>query len=1501
MARSPLSWLALLALATASPSIGCSGDRPQCEVDPALLDTDRACVRDEDCPCGSGCLYGRCEAACRADSQCGAGERCNTFGQCVTPNAAPQVANLGGIRLSSDTLALDADLDTRAVAISAPPGKRLRVVATEPLEVTCDGDGFTRDCFLEVGDDGHAVVKARLADAAASGTGSVAVYPKRGRPAFIWVRFGEAAVEWGPLPSGGRFAGTLRLERGGALGLPDSTTLDGLPAVPINAELYPGASRQVLVFYDGFGVLNPDRRWVARLEGDRLFVPAWPMLRWDRAGAPETEIVAGWSSRPLEVSANRLAFEIELSLVGGTSAAPLLRGVIDLRRVDGAPAGEPPAVPPGYVSPFGDGRWEIPAPGSWEEAADILCGTGGCTPEHEGWFACDEDLLDPPQPDVYSPQESVDLSGAPLCSAGQRAFAPSLFNTLDRIASGVEFAPRDTIAEACWADLGAWIDGPTGSSSQSPHTCLNPLRIGGRLAALTDAVLADSPDTALLDRAHRLVQQYLEVVTYTVTELDRARRYQAALAADCDDRCVDLPTPDELASRPLRAVDWLFHPRGLHLLQRLAESEADASAGPSLAYSIARLAAQHVVMLESLLRERHRTGEPAPPDGPLANALRDVLLLRALAAAAMAWVPKPVDSAEFDAIDSELKRFDRSYADALARLVAIREGADFFGIAPGQVPLYLDRDVDQPEARAFALTNYLLDPEGRNWIGQAVADAAAARDAVRDAWARTLMLDATAVATAADEARFRSEAARSYGTRMQALCPVDDLADAELAEAVATQQRFLDPNRCFLDTEDAACAEFATPSPLSAHLVLRDVCIAARARAASSHAGVPGSDDANAFLDAMRDALAQGALARAEPEGDGWSVQVGETQYLFTEEQLASLDFGVDSLASDRALSGFEGFSPSSPDSSPSSIEDLDGFGWLADAQQFCTALADAAEGGEPPVQPAAPEALDRAECYRGGLGEAALETRAAHTEFKAAQARIEEHYDRYRIAVGICTLQSQAREAVAQETARFEESVAGLRKKIAGLRRAANVFDFVSGSTANTATSSSFEGVSKNIAKGAAAVTGVAGLASGVLGMVADHFQEELDEKTAEHDAFVEQIEAERDLRQCMAEASRELVGLRTATLELQRSVQRLGSAVLRFENLKRELLNLQRSVTVALAERHAAAPYRGSLWIDSSVESFERRMRLARRVTYLAAIAVDYERQTCNADDFRGRILRSETPEDLESVRADMLASVANRQIGNGTVGDAFIVLSLRDDILQLADRHDTAPGEPRLDAVARLRNFLLDPRFAVYEGDRYAGQLIPFDLVPPTQPVEGYGVGQGYFSQNHCAERLWSVNVGIVGREGVSGNSTLARLDVLKANDFSSQWCRPEAACTPSPFQVAGINPAVNLFLDPDLQPGFLQMSAGEVAPFSRVVLTGVRTDVSRADMERSDYAQGAQRGFAGRGLFGQYALFFPADALALQCDDQPCSSSPNALDLQKVTDILIRFDYVAGVRP
>ena len=64
------------------------------------------------------------------------------------------------------------------------------------------------------------------------------------------------------------------------------------------------------------------------------------------------------------------------------------------------------------------------------------------------------------------------------------------------------------------------------------------------------------------------------------------------------------------------------------------------------------------------------------------------------------------------------------------------------------------------------------------------------------------------------------------------------------------------------------------------------------------------------------------------------------------------------------------------------------------------------------------------------------------------------------------------------------------------------------------------------------------------------------------------------------------------------------------------------------------------------------------------------------------------------------------------------------------------------------------------------------------------------------------------------------------------------------------------------------------------------------MDRGEFEKENYSQGATTELAGRGLYGDYALFIPAGVLSVDGGE--------GLRLERIDDILLRLDYVSVAR-
>jgi len=258
----------------------------------------------------------------------------------------------------------------------------------------------------------------------------------------------------------------------------------------------------------------------------------------------------------------------------------------------------------------------------------------------------------------------------------------------------------------------------------------------------------------------------------------------------------------------------------------------------------------------------------------------------------------------------------------------------------------------------------------------------------------------------------------------------------------------------------------------------------------------------------------------------------------------------------------------------------------------------------------------------------------------------------------------------------------------------------------------------------------------------------------------------------------------------------------------------------------------------------------------------AVQYEFQ--QSLPYKKDILAATTPSALEDVVIALKQEQAGRSINRRRPEASSVVLSLRDDILKVADRSEvTTLGERAWTPAQRFSGQLDNTAFAYFDkAGNYMGQAVPFNL------------GPNGILETRCGERMWRVTATIQG-DGLSDAAPNTSLLLLKRNTFSSQWCAGDAP-DGSTMQSASIYPSAQLFKPGD--PG----AAADPSTFTPALVTPW-FNIPRTDFYKSTYQDGSSEELAGRGLYGDYVLLFPKQML----------DAGFAID--KVEDVLLRIDY------
>ncbi|QDG49687.1 hypothetical protein FIV42_02705 [Persicimonas caeni] len=533
---------------------------------------------------------------------------------------------------------------------------------------------------------------------------------------------------------------------------------------------------------------------------------------------------------------------------------------------------------------------------------------------------------------------------------------------------------------------------------------------------------------------------------------------------------------------------------------------------------------------------------------------------------------------------------------------------------------------------------------------------------------------------------------------------------------------------------------------------------------------------------------------------------------------------------------------------------------------------------------------LETPGCVRGSLGEAHLDVVAAVQDIEQARAALAEHNEAYDIAMESCFILQEANDELQAARDSHQQNMQGLRlaKGIAdGAAAAASGVKDCAGFVQNTDLDNPVEAIKDS---GAAAAGCAAAGVETVANIASIALETEMENAQQRHENLVAGIEQQAELDICFNDAKQELIGAKTAAIELEKAVFEMQRARARVAEQTADAQRAWEDGYSYLAEiaEFPVPSGAGEPWINEEIDAYVRDYTLARRATFLAVRAVEYEFQ--QSLELRQAVIEAKVPNDLQTVLNELWTTSGTRSINGSRPTELLTVLSLRDDILQLGDESAWPDAFRPMSPAQRLKTVLGAEAYAVYDDEgSYAGQRIPFTIAPlGALGFETRGVP--IYSENDCAERLWSLNASVVGDNLYEGSdTTFVRMDVLKKNTFFSQWCGapPEGA---ERFQVASVRPSRNLFREPGLGEGVggeLGVEQG-VTAFSRARIQAF-LGVDRAELEDPQYANGQTSELAARGLYGEYSIFIPADVIS--------RNGSQGLVLDRVDDILLRLDYLS----
>lgn len=1518
---------------------------------------DEACPCGAHCElglCVASCGAGGAE--CESGQFCDGFGRCRNDGETsIVP--APTSAVVGRVVVSTARLIVRSQDEVTRFSIrgeEAPVGL-VRVDAGERAEVRCSGaDEFAAECVMSgIGPaaEGAVTVEVRAtADADEEDLSSeISVFwaGRRTRVGLIIAAPGGPSTRGDHGPSDTGAAGTYAgFARPIAYGRVSRSVREDLPEsqrtliVPLGAEVFDDGT---IAFEDSLATVFPKGTAVGTLlepTTGHFYVDMADQLYIESSAAPvgDVEIIAEYrpnrvdapDGRTLPESGESLVLETQAVLRGASldEWSPFVTWEISLVRVGDLATETAPALSAADVATLTIGRAETPfssAESNWFSAApsvervrsllcasvdgatETLCGehvTAGGSPQAHGDFGC------------MSPVAMTTDCATDPTTASSLAFGVLQSNLLQ---------VENNINE-CMADLSLDPD--------ALRRCVDVERALGAVAealendrARAGGALTSDPGASALGL--RVLQQWLDTHSFIAREAAQLRGLSAVHPMGASNVTANV---DEALERSQLGWDLFLHPR---VGVALAGTEPDVVVSPDYR---TRIEPTYVprdcdptirsctevqglglpVTMLTTLRDQARVhtdvlvGAMERADGmfdeaPLSDYLRRSVIALAIARSLVdTALPRGPDwEDEWDVAVDEHGRAVTVLFDAYADLQA---GRNPLGIEDDDLPLYRIGDEVGANNRFSALSDYLL---GAGTTDRAIAPfmvnrAAAELSAAQDAYQENLERDFAASTSASMAAARLEQTNRRYGEQIISLCGVP----GAVSDTVLLQD--IDPTTCYI----ADACRPASEDRIS-RLNVADagfaLCVATELRGALGPNVTTGDRALDDQVDMMRGTfddpttpfalqlqrVAGGAELRG-PDDDGETVTFDSTELSRVSVELpegGSSEVAVDITdlcAAKRQATLALRPTLDCPDGS--TIEFGENFGGVAidpaDVPR-CSALPTCDFTDDCPatyacnvgecVPDLAEVIAQRGDCYQGSIGEAALGLRGAARDVEIARQELNDLADAYDTAVTSCTIAEEARSEVAEANRQH----ATVMNVLGAVKLVADV-------AANAAAAVKDAGGADDLFLSAGRQVAGA-VVEGAAKSVSDTLAFSMDVAEREHALFIQGIEDRADYEVCLNDARMHFVGIKTASLRIDRAMLGVAQQRVAFDGLIGEaqgvLVEGRASVRNEVSRR--VPPIAIDYWLDQRITTYRDYMRQARRAVYLTVLAVEYEFQLTS--DARTRVLQARSPQDLTNVIDDLRSFTLTGRVGGGSPTGRLSVVSVRDQLLQLADRDDFPAGWAALSAAERFRMLLASERYAIRDASgRYLGQQIPFNLSPVGTLGIGLTQGVEILSGNSCAERLWSVALAVQGEDPLPDSpSSIVPLSIRHRNTFISQWCEPPSEM--ELFRTASVRPSKNLFRDPyddtsitDATPAPPE-GLDETRGFTDATIDA-RLNVPLADLERDSYADGLSYELAGRGLYGEYALWIPASR----------DGTPSPLSLEGVDDVLLRIEYLSVSR-
>lgn len=1102
-----------------------------------------------------------------------------------------------------------------------------------------------------------------------------------------------------------------------------------------------------------------------------------------------------------------------------------------------------------------------------------------------------------------------EMSGDPVCAGAVEPLFPALEGPIDDL---------EATLSACAADIGT---GALGAASLDVLFGSAGCFDRGRFLLATDRAFASTragaPDPTAEAMGHRMVQGFVQLHALVATLGRNLYREQSVLGKVVDPSA----TAVDALEHSMALWPVVLHPRIAGALLALSPevarepdprprlgfdaTDAVAVARVGVAVDLMEALTEQIALVDLLLDRAWFEGDAGRMAARRATASELLRLTAPVGAlvAGLAASGADGDTTWGAAWKRTAPRYRQAVEALVKRLDIVASGANPIGIEDSDLPLYFQGDLYAPNERFSAISRGLLGQGVGSFdiVPQAVAAAQAALEDVAAKWQER------ASAKVASAQRIQDIKYR-YGEMILVNC--GGSFDNDTNYAGPGMAPCLNPGSqevfdcADIDTEVCFVEESCRPRHDAFLEELTSADLAARLCVFSGLRQVYGANlvGATPAVDEVLKKVGP-ALAQARAAGEAFPLAITSLELRSATDRVAVVDVaGATVEVPLDALGGLDLKVPAFSLKPGGPKADVPYFAISATCEasrQASLALrptavpAACARADECPVGQAcraghcealsATDPLDSVDCYYDGdIAVQAIAVRAAAADIDIARREFDELLESYDIAKRSCIILKAGNDAIEAQTAKHNALMKDLdtaRAVAAGIATAASA-------AKDCAASFNVESIVTGAVAGVCIASGVEAAAT----IAADVLETVMGNAERAHEEAVLALAGNTEEEICFNDAEMELVGARAALMRIERARQDQAAALVELRGLKSYTYDLfvEGGEAVAREEALLERSVPSQFLLSEAAERFDRRMAYARRVVYLTVRAVEYEFQTSLSD--RQKVLSSTRPDQLEQVIQSLSTWVNSGKVKGASPDALHAVLSLREHLLQVGDKSGDPAGQKGLTDVERFRLLLTSRRYGEYDDQgNYLGQRIPFRVAPLAALGLGKSQGVPIVADNDCAERLWSVNAAVLGEGVYEGNqSSFTRLDLLKKNTFFSQWC--EAPKSGPPFQVASVRPAINLLQDPT-DPDREKVEAQDVNDYTRGRMQPY-LNVSRADLEMEDYAQGATMELAGRGLYGDYAIFIPKAVLSL--DGSP------GLRLDRVDDILLRLDYVSVAR-